>query len=357
MKPVDIVQARLSNQLLGKKKCETAAETVACLGAVQAQDFAGAKWALGARMRRATDADVETAFNDGAILRTHVMRPTWHFVAPQDIHSLLALTASRVHAANAHMYRKLELDSMLLSRCHAVFTKALGRDRYLTRSELADCLAEDRIEAAGLRLAYILMHAELEALICSGPRRGKQFTYALFEERVPRGKKPHRAEALAQWAFRYFASHGPAQLKDFSWWSGLTMLDARLGLDLATPQLASEIVDGKTYWFTPDSKNVRLGSSTALLLSVYDEYTLAYEDKSALCAERYIEKLLSMGNSLTSVLILDGKIAGTWKRLVKRGTVEIMSNPFRPLRKVERESLEAAVARYANFLGIPCVLS
>jgi len=357
MRSLDIAPARLSNQLLGKRKCKTPGEVVAWLGAVQAQDFAAAKWALGLRMHKATDADIENSFNNGAILRTHVMRPTWHFVVPQDIRSLLALTAPRVHAANAHMYRKLELDDKLLSRCHAVFTKALRGKKYLTRSELANHLAENRIEAAGLRLAYMIMHAELEALICSGPRRGKQFTYALFEERVPQAKKLRRDEALAQWTLRYFASHGPAQLKDFAWWSGLTVQDAQRGLDLAAPQLAHEIIDGNTYWFSPNTKTVKSEAPAALLLSIYDEYTIAYKDRSALGGERYSEKLLAMGNALNSVLILDGKIAGTWKRVIKKGRVEIMTNPFRPLRKDEREAVKAAATGYGEFLEMPSVLS
>jgi hypothetical protein len=357
MKSLDLAPARLSNQLLGEKKCKTPGEVVARLGAVQAQDFAAAKWALGLRMQQATDAEIEKVFNEGAILRTHVMRPTWHFVAPQDIRSLLALTAPRVHAVNAHMYRKLELDDDLLSRCHAVLFKALRDKEYLTRSELANHMAANRINAAGQRLAYIIMHAELEALLCSGPRRGKQFTYALLEERVPKAKKWHRDEALAQWALTYFASHGPAQLKDFAWWSGLSLQDARQGLDLAAPQLAHEIIDGNTHWFSPNTKTMKSKVPAALLLSIYDEYTIAYKDRSGLGGERYVEKLLAMGNALTSVLILDGQIAGTWKRVIKKGRVEIKMNPFRRLRMEEREAIETAAASYGEFLEMPCVLS
>jgi len=357
MKSLDIAPARLSNQLLSERKCKTPGEVVAWLGAAQAQDFAAAKWALGLRMQQATDADIENAFNDGAILRTHVMRPTWHFVAPQDIRSLLALTAPRVHAANAHMYRKLELDDDLLSRCRAIFTKALRDKKYLTRSELANHLAENRIKAAGQRLAYIIMHAELETLICSGPRRGKQFTYALLEERAPQPKKFRRDEALALWTLKYFVSHGPAQLKDFAWWSGLTLQDAQQGLDLAAPQLAHEIIEGKTYWFSPNTKTVKPQTPAALFLSIYDEYTIAYKDRSALGGKQYSAKLLAMGNALTSVLILDGKIAGTWKRVIKKERVEIMTHPFRSLRKDEHEAVKAAAMRYGEFLEMPSELA
>jgi hypothetical protein len=180
---MDIALARLSNQLLGSRKKKSPAEVVAWLGAVQAQDYHPARWALGLRMPQATDAGIEKAHNEGQILRTHVMRPTWHFLVPQDLRAVQALTAPRAHAGNAAMQRKLELDGKLLARCHRV---------------LADCLAEKRIQAFGQRLAYILMHAEFEALICSGPRRGKQFTYALVEDRAPKAKALPQEEALAQ---------------------------------------------------------------------------------------------------------------------------------------------------------------
>jgi hypothetical protein len=352
-----IVQSRISNQKLGEHKCQRPEEAVAWLGAVQAQDFAAAKWALGLRLEEATDSTVERAYNDGAILRTHVMRPTWHFVTPRDIRTLLALTAPRVHAKNARMYRRLELDKDVLSRCHAVFTEALQGEDYATRAELAERLAENRIEARGQRLGYILMNAELEGLICSGPRRGKQFTYALLEERAPQADTLPREEALAQWTLRYFTSHGPAQVKDLAWWLGLTLGDARHGLELAAPQLASEVVEGQTYWFSPQTETAKLEPPAVLLLSIYDEYIIAYRDRSALSEERSIERLLLMGNAATSVLVLDGKAAGTWKRVNKRGKVKVTKAPFSPLGASEEEAIAVAAAGLGDFLERPVELA
>jgi hypothetical protein len=352
----DIVRSRISNQRLGPQKHERPDEVVAWLGAVQAQDFAAAKWALGQRLTEATDSSIEKAFNEGTILRTHVMRPTWHFVTPRDIRTLLALTAPRVHARNARMYRRLELDADLLLRCHAVFTEALQGGNHLTRAELAERLAEKRIEARGQRLAYILMHAELEGLICSGPRRGKQFTYALLEERAPREDTLSREEALAQWTLRYFVGHGPAQVKDLAWWLGLTLGDARHGLELAAAQLASEVVQGQTYWFSPQAETANLEPPAALLLSIYDEYIIAYRDRRALSKDRSIERLLSLGNAATSVLVLDGRAVGTWKRVIKRDRVELTTVPFRSLRVAEHEAIGAAAARFGAFLEMPVVV-
>ena len=225
-----LVRERLRNQSLAVSRLRTPGEVVAWLGAAQAQDYAGAKWALGLRAKGLTDAAVEQAFDEGAILRTHILRPTWHFVAPADIRWMLALSAPRVHAVNAYAYRTFELDAAVLARSRAALERALAGGRQLTRLELAKVLQRAGVQADGPRLAHVMMHAELDAVICSGARRGKQFTYALLEERAPRAKVLPRDEALAELTRRYFASHGPATLRDYVWWSGLTARDARAGM-------------------------------------------------------------------------------------------------------------------------------
>jgi len=194
---------RLQHQRLAQNPLATPAEIVTWLGAVQAQEYAGAKWALGLRLPNATDEVLERAFAEGTILRTHVLRPTWHFVTPADIRWLLDLSAPRVTAANAHMYRQLELDPALFARSHAVMAGALQGGRYLTRAEIGSALARSGIAADGLRLVYLLMRAELDAVVCSGPRRGNQVTYALLEERATPARRLPREEALAELTQRY----------------------------------------------------------------------------------------------------------------------------------------------------------
>src|SRR5262245_11522432 len=135
MNHLDIVQQRLSNQHLAGNPLKTVAEVVGWLGAVQAQDYAGAKWAVGQRVQGAMDATIDQAFNAGTILRTHIMRPTWHFVTPADIRWLLELTAPRVNQVNATMYRKLELDETLFARSHKAIAGALEGEQFLTRIE------------------------------------------------------------------------------------------------------------------------------------------------------------------------------------------------------------------------------
>ena len=350
--PSAIASRRLHNQSLAAPRFAQPADAVGWLGAVQAQDYAMAKWALGLRVANATDAGIEKAFNHGRILRTHVLRPTWHFVSPEDICWMLELTAPRVKAILSHYDRKLGLTATVLSRCHATMAKALDADGHLTREELARCLERKRIEARGQRLARIVMHAELDGLVCSGPRRGKQFTYALLERRVRKAARIDREEARAKLALRYFVSHGPAQLKDFAWWSGLTVKDAADGLESVKSQLARETLDGKTYWSSlacaPKEKPTR-----SFLLSIYDEYTIAYKDRSALGGDRFAEMFLRMGNALTAVLVVDGKIAGTWKRAIGKNTVDVVVRPLRRLSSTEKKAVAVAADRYGAFLGVP----
>src|SRR5215207_5968661 len=279
---LDIAFHRLHNQCLLENKLATPDDVVSWLGAVQAQDYAGAKWALGQRMKDATDKTLEQAFNEGRILRTHLLRPTWHFVTPDDIRWMLELTAPRVRALMAYMDRQVELDRTIFKKSNALLTKTLQGGQELTRAELATAFQKARIPAEGLRLGHLMMHAELDGVVCSGPRRGKQFTYALLEERVAPFKPLKREEALAELVKRYFLTRGPATLQDFTWWSGLTMADARNGIEMVKSQFVSEMINNQTYWFRETKLPGREKSPSAYLLPNYDEYFIGFKDRSAI---------------------------------------------------------------------------
>lgn len=356
MQPGDIALLRLRQQRLSGIPFESPAAAAQALVAVQAQDYAGAKWALGLRLEAARDADIDRVFNRGDILRTHVLRPTWHFVAPVDIRWLLALTASRVHAANAAMYRRLELDTATLKRCHKAIAKALRDGQHLTRKELSEALAKAGIAATGQRLAYVVMHAELERLICSGPRRGKQFTYALLEERVLPAAPLTRDASLAELTRRYFTSHGPATVQDFAKWSGLTTVDAKRGLGAAKDQLQCEEVKGSTYWFAPSASSSAGVSPTAYLLSVFDEYITGYKDRSMLGSPEVIAKLFTMGNALTYIIVIDGQIVGAWRRTLSKDAVNIETQFFTRLTQAQDRAIATAAQRYGEFVGKPVTL-
>ncbi len=353
MTNLDIAHRRLHNQLITQQMFEKPGDVVQWLGAVQAQDYAAAKWAIGLRLQGATSDDIEQAVADGAILRTHVMRPTWHFVAPADIRWLLALTAPRVHAASAYYYHTLGLDDAIFTRSNAALAKALQGGKQLTRLELVSVLKQVGIVTENLGFLYLIMHAELDGIVCSGARRGKQFTYALLEERVPQTRTLDHDEALAEFAMRYFTSHGPATLQDFVWWSGLTMADARTGLAMVTSELMHEVVDDQTYWFAasaPLAPSTKELSQTAYLLPNFDEYTVGYKDRGAVIDASHTERFDSRGSVLNNVLVLDGQVVGTWRRTLKKDVVIITPNLFIPLTTAETCAFAAAANRYGAFL-------
>jgi hypothetical protein len=351
MTPEEIPSLRLSHSGLSHSPFTTAAEAVAHSGAVQAQDFQAAIWSLGLRIRDVTATTIEDAYNDGEILRVHVLRPTWHFILPEDLRWMTALTAPGVKSIVAASNRKLGLDTTLFSKSNAAIEKALEGHHSLTRQDLKGILADIGIVTDVQRLAHIIMQAELDGLICSGPMRGRQHTYALVDERVRTSRELTRERSLAELARRYFGSHGPAQLRDFSWWSGLSSRDAGAGLESIREGLERTSINGKTYWYPPDTGEVIPVPPVALLLSIYDEYAIAYADRSAISNSRDIERMIVQGNAMTAVILLHGKVAGTWKRRVKKDSIEIRLNPCRELTDEEQEAVEREVQRYGDFFG------
>jgi len=207
-----------------------------------------------------------------------------------------------------------------------------------------------------LRMGYIMMHAELDGVVCSGARRGKQFTYTLLDERAPHAKPLERDAALAELARRYFLSRGPATVQDFAKWSGLTITDARSGLEVVKAQLHREVVDGQCYWFSTSTLSAKEVSPTAYLLSIYDEYISGYKDRSAIGDAGHAAKLVALGNALTYIIVVDGQIVGTWKRTLRKGAVVIETNSFTPLTNAENRAVAAAADQYGAFLDLPVVL-
>jgi hypothetical protein len=284
------------------------------------------------------------------------MRPTWHFVTPGDIRWMLELTAPRVRVALAHMDRQLALDKHIFEKSSAALTKALRGNKQLMRAELALILEKAGVPVDGLRMGHLLIHAELDGVICSGARKGKQFTYSLLEERAPQAKTLNREEALAELAGRYFKSHGPATLQDFGWWSGLTMNNARSGMEAIGSEFEHETVDGKTYWFPPSA--MENFSSRAYLLPSYDEYTVGYKDRSAIFNSSYKDKLSAFRESvLTQTILIRGEILGTWQRMIKKKEVMIGLAPFTLLTKDQNQAMIAAAQQYGKFLQLPVVLA
>jgi hypothetical protein len=328
-------------------------DVVAWFGAVQAQEYGPARWALGLRLQgEPADAAVAAAFDEGRLLRTHVLRPTWHFVTPADLRWMLALTGPRIQRAMTPYDRRLEIDAPLLKKARRIFERTLAATPHQTRAELAEALAAKGIEASGQRLAHFVMHAELDAVICSGPRRGKQFTYALVDQRAPGAPRLDPDQALETLVVRFFRSHGPATARDFSWWSGLRISDAtRVLQHLRAPSIE---IDGLRYWWIETDVPSATARSIVHLLPIYDEYAVAYRDRVLVS---HGPPPAAAGPSRSAVfqhaLVIDGQIVGTWRVQASARGSAVDVYPVRRLTAAERADLGAAAERYERFLGVP----
>jgi hypothetical protein len=348
-----IAERRMRSVLLaGDPVMRVPADVVRWFGAVQSQDFGPAKWSLGERLPGTTDAEVQRSFDAGEFLRTHVLRPTWHFVTPEDIRWLLRLTGPRVHAVNGYAYRRAGLDDRAFAKAHDLLGEALDGGACRTRKELADVVGGVGLPSTGFGLGYLLMHAELDGLICSGPVRGKQHTYTLLEARVPAAPERDPDEALAELVIRYFSSHGPATAKDLRWWSSLTLADIARGVELAGDRLRHDLVDGVSYW-SGWQERAALASPTVHLVQGYDEYVVAFaESKYALDASGAARALPPGTTVPKGVLLLDGQVAGHWRRTSTKDALLVEAVLYRELTPAQSRALDAAAARQAAFLNL-----
>ena len=317
------------------------------LGAVQGQEYTQTKWGLGLRLPHLADKDIENELNKGEILRTHLLRPTWHFVSAQDIHWLLSLTAPRVQQSNAYMYRQLELDNKIFKRCNEIITRILQGGNHLTRDEINKEFEKKNIIAKGHRLSYIMMNAELEGIVCSGARQGNQFTYALLEGRVKHKKSLEKDEALAELTARYFKSRGPASIRDFSTWSGLTIADCKEGIEMIKPLLMKKIIDEKEYFVDPGISLPDKKLDGIYLLPVYDEFIMGYKDRSAMMT-------LDANASLryNCMIMSGGQVIGTWKRTISKNVIDIEFDFFKPLNKRQSRIFDGSVNHLSEFMNL-----
>lgn len=357
MNKPDIAKIRLANQQITETKFSRPNELVSWLGAVQAQDYAMAKWGIGLRLPGATARSIEDAIDNGSIVRTHVMRPTWHFVAAEDIRWMLDLTAPRIKAACASRDRQLELDAKTLYRNNKIIEKALRGGKHLTRQELMAELERSGIKTGTERAGHLMLRAELDGIVCNGRRRGKQFTYALMDEWIPKAKPMTREEALAKLAGRYFASHGPATRQDFVWWSGLSGSDATAALEMVKSHLVSEQVDGQIYWMPNSIIEPRPVKKSVYLLPAFDEFTVSYKDRTASVAPELL-KDVTVGHAIFKpIIVVDGRVAGIWKRTHIENSIVVEHTFFADLKKSERILLDRVMRNYESFEGKPLNLT
>lgn len=323
----EISNIRLYNQQIAKTKFNSPKDVVKWMGAMQAQDFNMSKWAIGIRTEDCTEKQIVDAYNKGEIIRTHVMRPTWHYVSPDDIYWMLNLTAPRIKSSMKSRNRELELDGALLLKTNKIIEKALEEEGQITREEFSVKFNKEGIKTDNNRLSHILFEAELDSLICSGPIKGNKITYMLLKERVKPGKTLTREESLAELAQRYFTSHGPAKIQDFAWWSGLSLSEARKGLELVKNDFLSEEVEGETYWFAEiiEKSNDNDGIH---FIPAFDEFLISYKDRTASLSNVFNRKTVSINGIFYPIIVAKGQVAGLWKKVKNKNGVIIETNFF-----------------------------
>ena len=354
MTVADVARQRLLNQRIAGERFGTPQDVVRWMGAMQAQDYRQALWAIGSRTTSAAMATVEAAIAARAIVQTWPMRGTLHFVAAEDAKWMLELLAPRRLAADRSRRRQLELDEGTLARSAELVQEALSGSKRLTRSAVMRLLDDAGISTKGQRGYHILWYLAQIGLISLGPLQDKEQTFVLLDEWVPTPRRLARDEALAELAGRYFASHGPATVGDFATWVGLTLADARAGLDTVKPGLHVEQRGAIEYWSAADTSSHEVhDTSGVFLLAGFDEYLLGYKDRGDVLAPEHAYDVVPGGNGIFfPIIVVDGQVVGTWKRTLKRSGVAITLSPFAPL-DISQEDLAAAARRYADFLGVP----
>lgn len=345
----EIALLRLASQQIFVSKQKTEKEVVRWMGAMQAQDFPASKWAVGARLPGSTEKKVEAAIDSGEIIRTHIMRPTWHLVSAEDVYWMLELSAPQIKTAAGSRDRELELTEKAFSHCTTLLEKWLRDNNFLPREELTKLLADAGFSNDNNRVSHILMRAEIDGIIGSGPTKNGKQTYALLAERVPVKKLMKREEAAVELARRYFTSHGPATMPDFAWWSGLPVKECRQAIEAIKQDFVAEVIDGATYFFHPEVKVSEAASEKIFLLPAFDEYLISYKNRTAMLTFENHLKAVSNNGIFWPVIIHNGQVIGSWKRTVKANQVTLETKYFGSPTKSIQKQVEKEFEKYVKF--------
>jgi DNA glycosylase AlkZ-like len=345
--PAAIAKARAVRQRLSAPAATSPADLVAWLGAVQSQDYPIARWSIAQRLAKRRASDVDAAIADGSIVRAHVLRPTWHFVARDDLRWMQALTAPRILARLAQYDRASGVDAAIVARSTKTIATAIERRGHLMRREIAGALSDAGITTTPWLVGHLVMYAELHAVVCSGVPKGQQQTYALVDERAPRLRPMARDEAIVELTRRYFRSHGPATAKDYQWWSGLSAADAARGIEMLGRALERVSSGGRTYFMTGAGRLARPKSGTAQAVQPFDEIVVAYTESRDVADVSGVAR--ADGGLLARAIVLDGQIVARWRIESTRGSRAIAVEPLRRLSSAERDAAAAAASRFERF--------
>lgn len=345
-----IADIRLHSQQLINPIFESPKELVAYMGAIQAQEYTMARWAVGIRLKTGNLSTVDEALRKGEILRTHVMRPTWHFIAAEDIRWMLKLSGKRIIAAN-DSYAKghcQDISSETYGRAFRLLEKLLEGNNHQTKQELEEAFRAEGFETDDRQINRFFTRAEAEGLICSGADKGNKPTYALLEERVPPVKELSKEEALAKLARNYFRSHSPASLNDFIWWSGLTASEAKLALNLIAEELTTGCFADREL-FLHNSCQEAEHTDILHLLPSFDEYLISYKDRTDVLDIQHHPKAFNTFGTFHPVILYKGKIIGNWKKITRKNGPVVEMNWFEKNQKVKKELLQQGEEKFKSF--------
>lgn len=351
----EIADVRLASQHILQPHSGSVADIVASMGAMQAQDYAGALWSIGLRSRTLCRSDIEQAILDREIIRTWPMRGTIHFLAANDARWVTKLTAPRVLRSAASRERALDLDASSMKSARTVIEKFLqGGPK--TRGDIMQQLETAGESTAQQRGYHILWRLALEGVICFGPHEGKQPTFALLDQWLPNTRELNGDEALGELATRYFVSHGPATIKDFAGWASLTIGDAKKGIEVSSATLAKIAINSTDYWHAPNIDTSHRAS--AFLLPGFDEFMLGYKDRSPALIAEHAHKIVPGNNGVFKpTVVIDGQVVGTWKKVERGGGARIELDAFELFDSTHYAKLEQSAERYGDYLGLATSLA
>lgn len=350
MNSTDILGIRLYNQLLAENRLKEPEEVVSYMGAMQSQASEMAKWGIGNRLEGATYQRVTEALDAGRIIRTHILRPTWHFVSAEDIHWMIPLSTPRLKPVFLSYAKMIGIDEASMPRRSVQVINTLEKQGHLTKQEIDEQLKNEGIEIDERELSIILSQAEIEGIVCNGVAKGIKHTYALLEERVPKTRSFDKEEALATLAYKFFSSHGPATLQDFIWWSGLLITEARSALEMVKEQFVSETLNGREFWMKNDIRMPEKGKDSVLLLPPFDEFVVSYKDRSELIEDEHYGKVMTKNGLFSPTIMLNGRIIGSWKKVTKKKMPEVEISFFKKTSQKTERLVQAAIQEYLRFL-------
>lgn len=349
MNTSDILNIRLYNQLLSIHNLKEPQEIVAYMGAMQSQSLDLAKWAIGVRLENKTVKDIDEALNSGKVIRTHILRPTWHFVSAEDIHWMYDLSNPRLKPIYQYYTKQLKIDEKLIYNSIPSLVKMLEGNKHLTKEEIADIFASQNIIFDIKFLSQIINYAEMEGLVVNGCVRGKQQTFTLLEEFVPRKETISKEEALERLARRFFTSHSPATLQDFAWWSGLSLTECKQALGFIKHDFVCETINGRDFWMKNDIKIPPTDKDSALLLPPFDEFVVSYKDRSEMIEDVHYGKVMTKNGLFSPTIMLNGEIVGSWKKTTVKGAPKVELSFFEKVSKKVKDLFEIEVKRVEDF--------